>query len=285
MEDPGTAAGAFLAIPGPAVTPILRPRSAALLALALALGGCSGASGYTWAWDVVLPLTDEGTQHFFYLIAGFVTTFQLAGMALFFGLIIGVVMALLARTEDEVLQALVRGYVGLLRAVPTFVLLLWVYYTIPILAESMPAWAQGVPGVYYVTHLSPLTAAAITLALSSGAFLSEILRTGIESVPKGQIEAARSLGMSHARTMRRIVLPQALRRMIPPIGSQFIQTIKDSALASAIGLQELTRRASELQVQTYRPLEIYTFLALEYVAIVLALTWLVRRLENRLRID
>ena len=263
-----------------------RLRTAALaLASALALAGCSGESGYNWAWDVVLPLTDEGTRHFFYLTAGFITTFQLAGMALFFGLIIGVIMALLARSEDEVLQAFVRGYVGLLRAVPTFVLLLWVYYTIPILAESLPPWAKSIPGITYVTHLSPMTAAAITLALSSGAFLSEILRTGIESVPRGQIEAARSLGMSQARTMRRIVLPQALRRMIPPICSQFIQTIKDSALASAIGLQELTRRASELQVQTYRPLETYTFLALEYIVIVLTLTWLVRKLEIRMRID
>jgi polar amino acid transport system permease protein len=258
-------------------------RSTAIVLAALALSGCAG--GYQWAWDVVLPLNDQGRQHFSFLIAGFVTTFELAGLALLFGLIIGVVMALLARSNDEVLVGFVRIYVGLLRAVPTFVLLLWVYYTVPILAESIPPAVQNVPGLYYVTHLSPMTAAAITLALSSGAFLSEILRAGIDAVPKGQIEAARSLGMSRAQTMRRIVLPQGLRRMIPPIGSQFIQTIKDSALASAIGLQELTRRASELQVQTYRPLETYTFLALEYISIVLVLTWIVHRLERRLRID
>lgn len=269
------------------MNPPFAPRARPWLLLAAVgplLSGCGGG-GYDWAWDVVLPLTEEGQVHFFYLVAGFGTTLQLAATALIFGLMIGVIMALLARSQDEVLLGLVHGYVGLLRAVPTFVLLLWVYYTVPILGESLPRWAHSIPGLYYITHLSPLTAAALTLALSSGAFLSEIIRTGIESVPKGQIEAARSLGLSRAQTMRRIILPQALRRMIPPIGSQFIQTIKDSALASAIGLQELTRRASELQVQTYRPLEIYTFLALEYIVIVVVLTWIVRRLESRLRID
>jgi polar amino acid transport system permease protein len=122
----------------------------------------------------------------------------------------------------------------------------------------------------------------VTLALSDAAFEAEIFRAGIQSVPKGQREAADTLGLSRWHTFRRIVLPQAIRFILPALGNQFIYVLKMSSLVSVIGFQELTRRANELNVTEYRPLEIYTFLVVEYLVLILAASWLVRRLERRM---
>lgn len=259
-------------------------RLAIVAIAALPLWGCGGG-GYYWAWYVVLPTTPEGKVNFYYMIAGFELTIELAGLALFFGVLIGLFLAILGRSHSALLRTFVRWYVSCVRAIPTFVLLLWIYYALPVLVQSVPPEVQAWPGIYAMTHLTPLSAATMTLALSAGAFLSEIFRAGIEGIPRGHTEAALSVGMSRSQAMRRIVLPQALRRMLPPTASQFIQTLKDSALASTIGLRELTRRVSELQVQTYRPLELYTFLALEYLLIIIFLSYLVRVMERRIQID
>lgn len=259
-------------------------RIALLSGMALMLTGCGGG-GYTWGWYVVMPTTDEGRTNFFYLIAGFGYTLQLTALGFVFGVIIGLILAVLGRSSNPILNSFVRGYITLARSIPTFVLLLWVYYALPVLMQSLPPEVSNLPGIWHITNLSPLTAAALTLALSSGAFLSEIFRAGIEGVPRGHVEAALSVGMSRGQAMRRIVLPQALRRMLPPTASQFIQTMKDSALASTIGFRELTRRVSELQNQTYKPLELYTFLAIEYLIIIIFLSYLVRVMERRIAID
>jgi His/Glu/Gln/Arg/opine family amino acid ABC transporter permease subunit len=260
-------------------------KTALAVAAVLLLAGCSRVSGYDWAWYIILPVTDQGRTYFFYLISGFRFTIELsiAGFAL--GVVIGLVLALLGRSQNPIVQALIRGYLSLLRAIPTFVLLLWIYYALPVILQSLHPDIAALPILSTLSNLSARTAAVVTLALSSGAFLSEIFRAGIESVPKGHVEAALALGMTQSQTMRRIVLPQALRRMLPPTASQFVQTVKDSALASTIGFRELTRRASELQNITFRPLELYTFLALEYLIIILALSYLVRQMERRIVID
>ena len=259
-------------------------RLAVLASATLPLAGC-GTGGYYWAWYVVMPTTPQGKINFFYMVAGFELTLELAGLALVFGVLIGLVLALLRRSHSRALRVFVQSYVGFVRAIPTFVLLLWIYYALPVMVQSLAPEVQALPGIYGMTHLTPLSAATMTLALSAGAFLSEIFRAGIEGIPRGHVEAALSVGMSHWQAMRQIVLPQALRRMLPPTASQFIQTLKDSALASTIGLRELTRRVSELQVQTYRPLELYTFLALEYLLLILVLSYLARVMERRIQID
>ena len=259
-------------------------RALALMGMALVLAGCA-SGGYNWGWYVVLPTTEEGRTNFFYLIEGFGYTLQLTVLGFSFGVVIGLVLAVLGRSHSPILRAFVRGYIGFARAIPTFVLLLWVYYALPVLMQSLTPEISNLPGIYHLTHLSALSAAALTLALSSGAFLSEIFRAGIEGIPRGHVEAALSVGMSRGQAMRRIVLPQALRRMLPPTASQFIQTVKDSALASTIGYRELTRRVSELQNQTYKPLELYTFLAIEYLIIIIFLSYLVRVMERRIAID
>jgi polar amino acid transport system permease protein len=149
-------------------------------------------------------------------------------------------------------------------------MLLWVYYGLPVLL-----------GI----SLDVFTAGVIALALSDSAFEAEIFRAGIQSIDRGQHEAADALGLGYVAKMRDVILPQAIRRVLPPLGNQLVYMLKTSSLVSVIGLSELTRRANELVVTEYRPLEVYTFLALEYLALILVVSHLVRRLERRMGAD
>ena len=164
----------------------------------------------------------------------------------------------------------VTAYVNVLRSSPLLMIMFWAYYTGPMIT--------GAPTSAY-------TAALIALAAFEVAYFTELVRAGLQSISSGQRDAALATGLKPSQAMRLVILPQALRRMLPPTASQFIQTLKDSALASTIGLRELTRRVSELQVQTYRPLELYTFLALEYLLLILVLSYLARVMERRIQID
>lgn len=247
-----------------------------LLLLGLLLSGCGGEG-----WHIVDPRTDEGWGNLSFLLAGAGLTLGLSAAALGLAMVIGLITAIARGSRWRAVRMLSGGYVELMRTLPLFVLLLWVFYALPILVQGLEPDGVGFALLGWVAELTPFTAAVIALALNAGAFLSEIFRAGIEGVPKGQVEAAQSLGMGRWLTLRRIVLPQALRRMLPPTVGQFIHTVKDSSLASAIGLAELTRRATELQTQTYRPLELYTLLALEYLVILLLLSRLSRWLEGR----
>jgi polar amino acid transport system permease protein len=125
-------------------------------------------------------------------------------------------------------------------------------------------------------------AGVIALALCDSAFEAEIFRAGIQSIEAGQREAADALGLSYIDKMRYVILPQAIRRVLPPLGNQFVYMLKASSLLSVIGLTEITRRANELVVTEYRPLEIYTFLVVEYLVLILIVSWFVRRLERRM---
>lgn len=131
--------------------------------------------------------------------------------------------------------------------------------------------------------IDPFWGAIITLAISDSAFTAEIYRAGIQSIPKGQTEAAQTVGLSYAQSMRYVILPQAVRLILPPLANQFIYIVKMSAFASVIGMQELTRRANELVVSEYRPLEIYSLLIVEYLVLVLIISAGVRWLERRMR--
>ena len=170
-------------------------------------------------------------------------------------------------SRNPFLRGFNRVYVECVRAVPLLVLLLWVYYGLP---------------VVFGIEFGVFTAGVLTLAISDSAFEAEIFRAGIQSIARGQTEAAQSLGLSRWLTLRLIVLPQAIRRILPALGNQFVYVLKMSSLISVVGLQEFTRRAQELSLVEYRPLEIYTFLVLEYLALILLASYLVRLLERRL---
>jgi polar amino acid transport system permease protein len=237
-----------------------------LLAAALALAGCAGQS-YTWGWHVVSPFDERGRANLIFLTSGVWATILISTVAIVFSVVVGLVVGMAALSKRRALRAFNRLYVETFRAVPLLVLLLWVYYGLPVVA-----------GIQF----GVFTAGVISLALSDSAFEAEVFRAGIQSVPKGQWEAGRTLGLTSWQVMRFIVLPQAIRRILPALANQFVYVLKMSSLVSVVGYQELTRRANELTLVEYRPLEIYTLLVLEYLALIVVVSWLVRRLERRL---
>ncbi len=233
--------------------------------LALALGGCA-QSTYTWGWHVVSPFDPRGQKNLAFLAQGLWWTVSISVVAIAISFVVGAAVAMLALSKRRVLRALNRTYVEVFRSIPLLVLLLWVYYGLPV-----------VLGLQF----GVFTAGVIALAVSDSAFEAEIFRAGIQSVERGQREAGQALGLSPWHTMRFIILPQALRRVLPALGNQFVYVLKMSSLISVVGLQELTRRANELTLVEYRPLEIYTALVVEYLLLILLASWFVRRLERR----
>jgi polar amino acid transport system permease protein len=238
----------------------------ALVLILLTVSACKGAE-YHWGWYEILPTTEKGAGNLKFLLGGIWLTVVLSSISIFFSILMGLFIALPGLSGKNFWRGFNRFYVEILRSVPVLVLILWVYYGLPV-----------VLGI----SLSPFVAGILALALSDSAFEAEIFRAGIQSIERGQTEAADALGFNYAQKMRHVILPQALRRILPPLGNQFVYMLKMSSLLSIIGLQEMTRKANELTVTVYRPLEIYTVLVLEYLALILIASWIVRRLEGRL---
>jgi len=237
-----------------------------LACCAFVLGGC----GSQWGWYVVSPSTESGRNNLKFLVSGMGHTVGVSLLAIVISVIIGLLAALPGISSNRYLRGFNRIYVEFFRAVPMLVMILWVYYGLPVvLGISLNAFWAGV----------------IALALADSAFEAEIFRGGIQSVSRGQVEAADSIGLGYIDKMRYVILPQAIRRVLPPLGNQLVYMLKMSSLLSVIGFMELTRRANELVVTEFRPLEVYSFLVLEYLILILIASALVRRLEKAMRSD
>lgn len=182
------------------------------------------------------------------------------------GLILGVVCGVVLLLPHRWLTVPVSAYVQFFRCTPILVQIVWFYYALPmVLGFNLEAWA----------------AAGLGLTLYMGAFCSEIFRAGVMSIDKGQWQASRALGMTYLQMMRCIILPQAIRRMIPPVVSQSILQLKNTSLLSVIAVPDLMYVSQQLTSRTYRPLEIYTCVALIYFVLLYPLTKLSKRLEAR----
>lgn len=243
------------------------------LSLVLLLAGCASSS--TWGWYVIDPSTPQGWTNVRFLIGGMGATIALSLIAAAISIALGLIVALPGLSERRGLRLINRVYVEFIRSIPLLPMLFWVFYGLPIVFQSV---GLDIP-------IDPFWGAIITLALSDSAFTAEIYRAGIQSIGKGQSEAAQTVGLSYVQTMRYVILPQAIRRILPPLANQFIYIVKMSAFASVIGMQELTRRANELVVTEYRPLEIYTLLIFEYLILVLIISAGVRWLERKMGAD
>lgn len=248
-------------------------RVALPLALLLLLSGCGGSGA--WGWYVIDPTTPSGWTNIKFLISGMGSTILISVIAAAISIVLGLIVALPGQSQRRWLRLVNRIYVEFIRSIPLLPMLFWVFYGLPIVFRSM---GLNIP-------IDPFWGAVITLALSDSAFTAEIYRSGIQSIARGQTEAARTIGLNYVQTMRYVVLPQAVRRILPPLANQFIYIVKMSAFASVIGMQELTRRANELVVTEYRPLEIYTLLIVEYLVLVLIISAGVRWLERKMGSD
>ena len=235
------------------------------LALFLTLQGCN--SDYQWGWNIIDPSNVDGLTNLKFLISGITITIYISVISIILAMIIGLVVALPSLSNNKFLSYFNIAYVEIVRAIPLLVLILWIYYGLPIMT-----------GISF----SPFVSGIIALTISESAFQAEIFRAGINSVNKGQYEVANSLGMNFWKKMRLVILPQAIKVVLPALGNQFVYVLKMSSLVSIIGIADLTRKANELVVSTYRPLEIYTFLILEYLILILIVSYFVRKLEKKL---
>ncbi|MDA8543476.1 MAG: amino acid ABC transporter permease [Paracoccaceae bacterium] len=239
---------------------------AILLFLMLFLSGCSD----NWGWYVVNPYSKSGWINLKFLMSGYYFTLLLSFTSIFISIAVGLLVALPGLSKNPWLRNFNRIYVEIVRSVPILVLILWVYYGLPPMTGL---------------EINVFWAGVIALALSDSAFQAEIFRAGIQSIDRGQYEASHSISLNYKDTMRFVILPQAIRRILPALGNQLVYMLKMSSLVSVIGMQELTRKANELVVTEYRPLEIYTILVLEYLVLILVVSAGVRWLERRLKSD
>jgi His/Glu/Gln/Arg/opine family amino acid ABC transporter permease subunit len=238
-----------------------------LLVLILPLTSCTEQE---LGWFILSPNNVEGLTNLKFLLSGLATTIYISIVSIILSAIIGFVIAIPSLAKNKFLTYINIGYVEIVRAIPLLVLILWIYYGLPIMT-----------GISF----SPFVSGIIALAISESAFQAEIFRAGINSIKKSQWEAGSSLGLNFFKRLRLVIFPQAIKNILPALGNQFVYVLKMSSLVSIIGIGDLTRKANELVVSTYRPLEIYTFLILEYLILILIVSYFVRKLEKKLDVS
>jgi len=212
-------------------------------------------------WDLSMVLADSSR---WWSAAGVTLLYSFATVV--GGIVIGIICGLGLLTRRRWLTLPLEGYVEVFRCTPLLVQIVWFYYALPILLNfSLPAWL----------------AAGLGLTLYMGAFCTEIFRAGVMSIGRGQWQAGRALGMTHIQLMRRIVLPQAVRRMVPPLVNQSITQLKNTALLYVVAVPDLMYTGSIVTAETFRPLEVYTSVAAMYFIILYPMTLFAKRLEVR----
>ncbi len=203
------------------------------------------------------------------LLAGALVTVQITALSVGFGLLIGMFAGIARLSSIKPVRVLAAVYVDFIRGTPLLVQIFLIYFAIPLVIGQ---------------RVDPFVAAITACSINSGAYVAEIFRSGIQSIDKGQMEAGRSLGMSWVQTMRYIIMPQAFKRIIPPLGNEFIAMLKDSSLVSVIGFEELTRRGQLVIARTYASFEIWLAVAFIYLLMTFTISRAVDYLERRYRI-
>lgn len=204
------------------------------------------------------------------LMKGLWLTLKLSVVSLVLAMIVGMLCCLMNISKNRVLKAISQGYINIIRGTPLLVQAFFIYF--------------GVTGLLHI-RMSAFVAGTIALTLNAGGYLSEIFRGGIQAVPPGQMEAGRSLGLSKAKTMWKIVIPQAVRICLPSVINQCIITIKDTSIISVIGLSELTMAGKIVISQTYRAFAIWIMVGVVYFIVIYLLTKLSKVLERKLSLD
>ncbi|MDB5817079.1 MAG: polar amino acid transporter, inner rane subunit [Rhizobacter sp.] len=250
--------------------PVARSRFGTALLVVLAIAGVWAAakhfSGGTvagstdYAWDFASLWKYRSL-----LVTGLLYTLLFTVICVVMGLAIGVATGLGRLSENPYVTAPLRAYIEVFRCTPVLVQLVWFYYALPVLT-----------GI----EMSATTAAAVCLSLYGGAFYSEIVRGGIISIEAGQTDAAKALGMTRSQQLRRIVLPQAFKKMVPPLMNQSIMQLKNTSLLSVLAVPDLLYQGQVIAHDNYRPMEVYTFIAVAYFAVLLPVTLWAKRLEH-----
>lgn len=203
------------------------------------------------------------------LLEGALITVEITSLSVGFGFVIGILLALARLSSFRIARWFVAIYVDFIRGTPLLVQIFLLYFALPLLTGQ---------------RIEPFFAAIAACSLNSGAYIAEIFRSGIQSIDVGQMEAGRSLGLTWWQVMRFVILPQAFKRVVPPLGNEFIAMLKDSSLVSVIGFEELTRRGQLIISRTYATFEIWLAVAFMYLIMTLVISRLVSYLERRYKI-
>ena len=207
-------------------------------------------------------------------------TLKLTIVSFVFIILVGMLMGLFRVSSAVLLQGVSTLYVEVVRGVPVLVWLLWIYFGVPGLLQAMkwlPPQLQKIP---------PFPAAVFAFTFAYGAYMTEVFRAGIQSISKGQMEASRSLGMNYVQSMRYIVLPQAIRVILPPMSNEFVTLLKDSSLVSVLGgMEDVTRRGREWVAQYFTSFDTYLVVALLYLIMTLFFTRVSAAVEQRLNVE
>ncbi|WP_075572466.1 amino acid ABC transporter permease [Colibacter massiliensis] len=204
------------------------------------------------------------------LLMGAGVTIKITAMSVGLGFILGLIVSVCRLSGNKILNAVCVCYVNIIRGTPILVQIFLIYFALPRIIGQ---------------QINPFVAAVSACSINSGAYVSEIFRAGIQSVDKGQMEAGRSLGLSWMQTMLYIILPQAFKHVIPPLGNEFISMTKETSQVSVIGFEELTRRGQLIISKTYGALEIWVSVAVIYLIMTLGIARLVTYLERRFAVD
>jgi len=243
--------------------------------------------------------TDETYQVIFERVReGFGTTIYVTLVAYALALVLGLIIGLARVSSNKVIYHLATFYVEIMRGVPMLVLLYYIAFVVgPGLVNGINAVGQAMlacnllPGIaaplanMAVRDLDFTARAVMALTLGYAAFLSEIFRAGIESIERGQMEAARSLGMTYWQAMRYVILPQAIQRVLPPLGNDFVAMLKDSSLVSVLGVRDITMLGKVYSTSTFRFFETYNVVAFLYLSMTIILSLGVRYMEKRMAVE
>ena len=218
--------------------------------------------------DIVITLSEVFMRTYEGFLKAALVTLQITAIAIVIGTVFGIVFALMKISRSKILQTIANLYITLIRGTPLIVQIMFLYF-----------------GITSIIVLSNFWAGAIALGIHNGAYIAEVFRGAIQGVDRGQREASLALGMNRSQTMRRIIFPQALRRAIPPLGNQFIITLKDSSLVYVIGVTELFGLANREAASSFLQFETFLIVGMYYLVLVLIFTWLLKWYENRLNVD
>jgi polar amino acid transport system permease protein len=238
---------------------------------------------------LVLLVPEPYRRIFVFLQDGVVVTLELTLLSFFCILIVGMLGGLARVSSSRILSGIASLYVEVVRGIPVLVWLLWIYFALPQVMErsgaAVGSLAPNLGAVISNTKLSPFTSAIIGFTFAYGAYMTEIFRAGIQSIAKGQMEAARSLGMNYIQAMRYVILPQAVRVILPPVGNEFVTLLKDSSLISIMAVSDLTRRGREFVARTFLSFDTFTMVALIYLILTLFFTRISTAVERQLAVE
>ncbi|WP_422447142.1 amino acid ABC transporter permease [Thermoanaerobacterium sp. DL9XJH110] len=199
------------------------------------------------------------------LAQGALMTLELTVLSIIFGTVLGLILALMKISSNQAATKAAGFYIYVMRGTPLLLQLFAIYYGGPSVGINLP----------------PFVAAVAAMSLNSAAYVAEIIRAGIQSIDRGQMEAAKALGMTYGQAMRRVILPQAYRRLIPPMGNEFIALLKDSSLVSTIAMTELMRNAQQMYANSFKAVEVFTLAGIFYLLMTSVFTVVFGKIERR----